>query len=58
MKKFHLQSLFVSIVKLTIEQVQTKGREPSQEVIAFVQEINYQSLNQDVQTQAKLMMHR
>lgn len=58
MKKFHLQSLFVSIVKLRIEQVQTKGREPSQEVTAFVQEINYQSLNQDVQTQAKLMTYR
>lgn len=58
MKKFHLQSLFVSIVKLRIEQVQTKGREPSQEVIAFVQELNYQSLNQGVQTQAKLMTRR
>lgn len=58
MKRCHLRSLFVSIVKLRIEQVQTRGREPSQEVIAFVQEVNYQSLNQGVQTQAKLMMHR
>lgn len=53
MKKFYLQSLFVSIVKLRIKWVQTRGREPSQEVIALIQEINYQSLNHTVQTQAK-----
>lgn len=53
MKKFYLQSLFVSIVKLRIKWVQIRGREPSQEVIALIQEINYQGLNHGVQTQAK-----